>query len=208
MSEDAGYVAIVLAAGASRRMGEGRNKLLEAVDGRALVAHAVDAFVAAGLQRIVVVIGHEADRVRASLAGRPGVEFVVNVDWADGMGCSLAAGARHLIETESTPVAGVFVTVGDLPGLPPAAIEAARAAHAAAPAAEAICLPSHAGRDGHPVLFGRDHLEGLAELAGDRGARAIVQANEANVRRVAVESDGIFCDVDTPDDLARARGAS
>ena len=202
-----GYVALVLAAGASTRMGEGRNKLLEEIDGEAVIARVVDAFLAADVRRVLVVVGHEAERVRSALAGRPGVEFVPSRAWAEGMGRSLAAGARSLIGDGGEPVAGVLVTVGDLPGLPSEAIERVLAAHRADPSPLAICLPTHAGRDGHPVLFGAGHLSALAELEGDRGARAIVDANAAHVRRVPVDSDRILQDVDTPEALARARDA-
>ncbi len=200
-----GYVALVLAAGASRRMGEGRNKLLEEIEGEALVVRVVDAFFDAGIRRVVV--GHEAERVRSALAGRPGVELVSNSAWREGMGHSLAAGVRSLTIEGSEPVSGVLVTVGDLPELPSEVIERVLEAHRADPSPRAICLPTHAGRDGHPVLFGADHYAALAVLEGDRGARAIVEANAEQVRRVPVDSDRILRDVDTPEALARARNA-
>lgn len=202
-----GYVALVLAAGASRRMGEGRNKLLEEIEGEALVVRVVDAFFDAGIRRVVVVVGHEAERVRSALAGRPGVELVSNSAWREGMGHSLAAGVRSLTIEGSEPVSGVLVTVGDLPELPSEVIERVLEAHRADPSPRAICLPTHAGRDGHPVLFGADHYAALAVLEGDRGARAIVEANAEQVRRVPVDSDRILRDVDTPEALARARNA-
>lgn len=201
----AAYGAIVLAAGASRRMGEGRNKLLEAIEGRAIVARVVDAFLEAGTRRVVVVVGYEAARVRDALAGRDRVEFVPNPDWSDGMGHSLAAGARAWLADGGTDAPGVFVAVGDLPGLASDVIEALCAAHATSSSPRAIFVPTHAGRDGHPVLFGRAHLPALAALGGDRGARSIVEANAAHVHRVPVDTDRILRDVDTPDELTRAR---
>jgi molybdenum cofactor cytidylyltransferase len=200
-----GYVALVLAAGASRRMGEGRNKLLEEIEGEALVVRVVDAFLAAGVRRVVVAVGYEAERVRSALAGRPGVAFVSNPAWREGMGRSLAAGVRSLDIDGGEPVSGVLVTVGDLPRLPTEAVLAVLDAHRADPSPRAICLPTHAGRDGHPVLFGAAHFSALAALEGDRGARAIVEANAEHVRRVPVDSDRILRDVDTPEELARAR---
>lgn len=201
----AGYVAIVLAAGASRRMGGAHNKLLEPIEGVPMVARVVDAFVEAGVGRIVVVVGHEAERVRRAFAGRTGVECVLNADWQEGMGRSLATGVRVAIRDEGRSVPGILVSVGDLPGLSAELIERVCAAHAADPSPRAICLPVHAGRAGHPVLFGRAHLPSLALLGGDRGARAIVEDNAAHVRRVPVDTDRILRDVDTPDDLSRAR---
>ena len=68
-----------------------------------------------------------------------------------------------------------------------------------------IRVPTHAGRDGHPVVFGAAHLAALAALDADRGARSILEANPQDVERVAVGGDGILRDVDTPDALEEAR---
>ncbi|MGH7000937.1 MAG: NTP transferase domain-containing protein, partial [Stellaceae bacterium] len=78
--------AIVLAAGRSRRMGT-VNKLLIGVDGKPMVRHAVDATLAAGLAPVVVVTGHESDKVAAAVSGLP-VTLVHNPDYADGLSTS------------------------------------------------------------------------------------------------------------------------
>ena len=201
-----GYVALVLAAGASRRMGPDRNKLVEEIDGRPLVAGVVDAFLEAEVERVVVVLGHEADRVEGVLADRPHVEFVSNPDWREGMGSSLAAGARAVRAEAGETLRGLFVCVGDLPALPAEVISSLRRLHAEAFSADAICVPTHAGRDGHPVLFGSAHLPALAAQSGDRGARAVVIGHAKQVRRLEVDDDRILADVDTPEELARAKG--
>ena len=201
----ADYVALVLAAGASRRMGADQNKLLEEVGGRPLVAGVVEAFVEAGVDRVLVVVGHEAERIEAVLAGRPGVEWVANAAWSEGMGSSLAAGASALAKEAAGRLDGVLVCVGDLPGLSPEVIGQVCAAHAESASPAAICVPTHGGRDGHPVLFGRVHLDALVAQSGDRGARGLLLEYADDVRRVPVESAGIFEDVDTPEQLERAR---
>ncbi len=85
--------AIVLAAGRSQRMGA--NKLTLMLEGKPLVRHAVDAARAAGLEKIIVVVGHEAEKVRAALAGAE-VAFVVNQDYAEGLATSLKKGVAAL----------------------------------------------------------------------------------------------------------------
>lgn len=202
--EGATLVGLVLAAGASRRMGPGRNKLLEIVGGRPLVAAPVAALQEAGIPRIVVVLGHDAGRVREALAGAQ-VEFVENTEWASGMGRSLAVGIEAIAGGSGGAASAVFVSVGDLPGLRAVHVEQVVDAWRADPAPERICVPAHDGRDGHPVLFGPAHLPALAALEGDRGARAILDAHSEAIVRVEVASDGILADVDTPDALARAR---
>ncbi len=195
-------VGLVLAAGASRRMGPDRNKLLEEVDGGPVVARVVSALREGGVERVVVVLGYEAERVRAALAGAA-TEFVHNEGWEQGMGTSLAAGAASLLSEDSEHLAGVVVTVGDLPALRAAHVRAVVEGDALGPVS--IRVPTHAGRDGHPVVFGAAHLPALAALEGDRGARSILDANTCDVERVAVDGDGTLRDVDTPDALEEAR---
>src|SRR5438309_80621 len=76
-TEPVRVAGVVLAAGASRRMGPGRNKMLLEFEGEALVRRAARRALAAGLSPVVVVLGHEADRTRAALAGLA-VEIALN----------------------------------------------------------------------------------------------------------------------------------
>lgn len=206
MSAADGVVAIVLAAGRSARMGADCNKLVEDVGGRPLIAWPVDALREAGLEAIVVVTGFEAERVEAALAGR-GCRFVRHAGWAEGMGSSLACGARAVAASDPG-VEAVLVCVGDLPGLRAAHVAPVLAAARGADgriAPERIVVPGLDGRSGHPVLFGAGWLARLARLAGDEGARALVREQAERVVRVAQPDAGGLADVDTPAALASAR---
>jgi molybdenum cofactor cytidylyltransferase len=99
--------AVLLAAGSSTRMG--RNKLLLELDGQTVVRRAVRAAIDGGVDRVVVVLGHEADLVRAQLDGLP-CEVVVNPDHARGVGTSLHAGIRHAAGADA-----VVVLLADMP---------------------------------------------------------------------------------------------
>ena len=191
-----GVVGLVLAAGASKRMGPDRNKLLESIRGRALVTVPIQALRDAGVERIVVVLGHEADRVRAVLP--EGVESIVHEGHDEGMGSSLAAGARHV--RASDPEAAILVCVGDLPGLEPEPIRILLDAMAGAPA-DAIGVPVHAGRRGHPVCFGPARTGALASCSGDEGAKGVLRAAGASLIEVPVASSAILEDADTPADF-------
>lgn len=202
-------VGLVLAAGRSARMGGARNKLVEVVGGRPLVAWSVDALAGAAVDAVWVVTGFEAERVEAALAGRA-CRFARHAGWAEGMGSSLAFGVGAIAEGKEA-IEAVLVCVGDLPGL--------RAAHVASVIAaardpdgriapERIALPVFAGRTGHPVLFGAGWLARLAALEGDEGARALVREQAGRVVRVAQGDGGACGDVDTPEALEAAqRGA-
>src|SRR5436189_6427168 len=84
---------VILAAGASRRMG--RNKMLLELEGESLVRRAAQRALAAGLSPVVVVIGHEADRLRAELKGLP-LELAVNPDYTGPTSGSLHRGLNLL----------------------------------------------------------------------------------------------------------------
>lgn len=186
--------AIVLCAGRSQRMG-GTNKLLAELDGKPVVAHAVDAVLASSARPVVVVTGHEPERVQAALAGRA-VRFVHNPDYAAGMSTSLRVGALAL----SAEADGLLICLGDMPRIRPAELEAVIGAFDPDDG-RSLVLPTYRGQRGHPVLISARYLPALAELSGDVGARAILKRHAESVCTVPVEHDGVLTDVDTPEAL-------
>ncbi|MFD1332415.1 NTP transferase domain-containing protein [Methylopila musalis] len=190
---------VVLAAGRSSRMG-GPNKLLEVVDGRPMVRHAVEAALAADLDEVVVVVGHQRERVVAALEGLP-ARFVVNPDFADGLSTSLRAGLSAL----ASGTDGALVALGDMPRVGPDLIR--RLVAAFDPAAGAhVALPTHHGVRGNPVLWGRRFFPELMSVTGDVGGRALLGLNAQWAREVEVEDAGPVTDVDTPEALRALRG--
>lgn len=192
--------AVVLAAGQSRRMGD-RNKLAIPVasdDGvKPMVAHAVDAAVAAKAHPIIVVLGHEDAKVRALLEDRD-VVFVTNADYAEGLSTSLRTGMKALPDG----IDGVLVLLGDMPKVGKADIEKLIAAFNPVEG-RAIAVPTFRGKRGNPVLFGAAFFETMAHAAGDTGAKHLIGENEDQVIEVAMDSDAVLADVDDPAALAR-----
>jgi CTP:molybdopterin cytidylyltransferase MocA len=207
-----GLAGIVLAAGRSARMGPERNKLVEPVAGRPLVAWPVDALLEAGIAPVFVVVGFESDRIRTALRGRP-CRFVEHAEWPEGMGSSLARAMRELLAESPLPEA-VLVCVGDLPGLRAAdvarVVDAARreVGEGGAFDPDRIVVPVFDGRRGHPVCFGARHFAALAQSTGDEGARALLEQNADRVLRLEIANEAILRDVDTPTDLESARKQS
>jgi molybdenum cofactor cytidylyltransferase len=186
--------AVVLAAGEATRFG--RTKQLVALRGRPLVQHAVDAAAEAGVDEIVVVLGHDAERVRATLELPPAAHAVVNPRFAQGQSTSLAAG---LAACDPTCEAAV-VLLADQPGI--------RADHIYAlvsgfrdTGGPVVRLRF---RDGPgPALLARRVWPEVSELTGDTGARALAEARPELVRWIDVDEDAP-ADVDLPEDLGRA----
>ena len=190
--------AILLAAGRGTRMG-GPNKLLEEIRGKAIVRRVAESVASSRAAPVVVVTGHEGDRVEAALGGID-VKRVHNPDFAAGLSTSLKAGLASL----PADADAVAVVLGDMPDVSAALID--RLIAAIDPARGAlIAVPTREGRRGNPVVWSRRFFDDLARIEGDTGARhLIVQHNEAVVE-VPVEDEAAFHDIDTPEALQRAR---
>jgi molybdenum cofactor cytidylyltransferase len=190
--------AVVLAAGRSTRMG-GPNKLLEDLGGKPLVRHAVEAALASNARPVVVVVGHQRERVAAALAGLA-VTLVENAAYAEGLSGSIRAGIAALPETAD----GALILLGDMPEVDAPLID--RLISAFDPARGAlVVVPSRDGRRGNPVLWARRFFGDLVRLDGDAGARHLIVANAESVAEVAASGERAFRDIDTPEALSAAR---
>jgi CTP:molybdopterin cytidylyltransferase MocA len=181
--------AVVLAAGASTRMG--RPKALLEHHGRSFVACAVDLAARAGCAPIVVVTGaQELDGL--GLAAR----LVHNENWQRGQLSSLQTGLAALEDP-----AGVLVLTVDRPHLRATTVVTLVAAFRTAP--QFSWQPAHAGRRGHPVIYPRSLLPMLAALPTSADPRELLRAHEALRHTIAVDDPAVHDNLDRPEDLAR-----
>jgi CTP:molybdopterin cytidylyltransferase MocA len=189
-------VGAVLAAGAGRRFADGV-KQLAPFSGRPLVEWSIAAMAAADrVERTVVVVGFEAEAIRAAADLSPATP-VLAPDWEEGRSAALRAAVRAAGKDASALV----VVLGDQPLLHPGAIDKAVERAGRRPA-----RAFYDGRPGHPFVLPR-HLFAAAEaLTGDRGLRQI----ESTLDVIRVDCDGLgsSSDIDTTIDLARLRSTS
>lgn len=187
---------IVLAAGEGRRFGG--TKQLEGLRGRTLVQHAVDAAAGGDVDEIVVVLGHDARRVRDSLELPGGGRSVINDRYAQGQSTSLAAGLSAL----SSASEGAIVLLADQPGIEPRHVRALVNTFLDLDDGSEILRIRF--RDGPgPALLARSVWKEATGLSGDTGARALFDAHPDRVRWVPFDEDAP-ADVDRRDDLERA----
>ena len=191
--------AIILAAGQSRRMGQ-INKLLAQIDGQAMVNRVVAAVRASRAGPILVVVGHEADKLRAAI-GNDNVRFVENPDYAKGLSTSLARATAALDRN----VDGVVVCLGDMPRVSAAAIDRLIAAFDPLEG-RAICVPTYNGKRGNPMIFAQRFFDEVRDISGDLGARQLTGAYPDLTCEVEMAEDGVLLDIDTPSALSRIRG--
>ena len=186
--------AIVLAAGRSTRMGT-VNKLLAPLDGRVMVRAVVDALEGSSVRPVVVVTGHEADRVEEALAGA-GVRIVHNAEYREGLSGSMRAGLAALPNSAQAAV----ICLGDMPLVASKHVDKLVAAFDPAEGRE-ICVPVFEGKRGNPVLFARRFFEEMAAVRGDVGARHLIGEYEEYVCEVAMDDRAVLVDVDSPQAL-------
>jgi molybdenum cofactor cytidylyltransferase len=187
--------AVVLAAGLSRRMGQA--KLLMKVGGRAIVRYVVESVLAGGVDSVWVVTGPDVEPIEAALAGLE-VQIVVNPAPEEGQAGSVRAGIAAL----PASVDAALIALGDQPLLAPSIIPALLAARRTSP--KLIVAPRYRDGQGNPVVFKREIFPDLLRLAGDQGARPIIQQEPTRVEWVDLDLP-MPPDVDTPDDYEKIR---
>jgi molybdenum cofactor cytidylyltransferase len=192
-AERAGRIAgMVLAAGTSSRLGA--NKLLLRLDSEPLVRRAVRQAAEAGLAPVIVVLGHEAERVAAALGGLA-VETIVNPAYRAGMHGSLQTGIGRV----PGDCAAAVVLLGDMPLVTVAMIEAL--AERFRRGTEPLILSLYGEVQAPPTLYARSLFPALAE-AGTGGGREVVLSHRSEAAEVHWP-EALLADVDRAEDAAR-----
>jgi molybdenum cofactor cytidylyltransferase len=189
---------VVLAAGRSTRMG-GANKLMALFEGRPLVRRVVEQALASRAGEVVVVTGHQEDRISDALS-ELGVRRLHNAGYASGLAGSLKTGVRGL----SAEADGALVMLGDMPAISAPDLDRLIDAFASA-GGRAIARATVSGKRGNPVILPRALFSEIMKLEGDTGARHIVEVGGYPVIDVEIGA-AAEVDVDTPEAMRAAGG--
>lgn len=185
---------IVLAAGGSSRFGA--PKQAAPVDGRPMLTGLLERLTGSAPQPRVVVLGAQAELI-ADLVPRGEWSFVINKDWATGIGSSLQAGLA------AAPIAEqVLVVLGDLAWLKAEAIE--RVVQRAQVSNADVVRAFDGDLPGHPLLLRGAALIAARSQSGGSGMRPLL--SQLSVDRVECDGLGVASDVDQPDDLSQPQG--
>lgn len=185
--------AVITAAGYSSRMGS--PKALLDWGGKPLLQHQID--ILSGFGQVIVVLGHEAERLRASIAPSPTTQLVLNPAYAEGRSSSLQVGFRAIVgQPRAILVAGTDQPL-DVRVLGPL-IDAMEPE-------TSLAVPVRKGRRGHPVLLAGRLLDQLRHVAREpEGLRSIVRRHQSESVEVALDLDAPWWDLNTPEDYAAA----
>jgi molybdenum cofactor cytidylyltransferase len=189
--------AILLAAGESRRMG--RLKALLPWRGTTLLAHQVLALLEARAGRVVVVLGHQFERLEPLIKGIAGATWSVNPDYAQGKTTSIKVGLNALGPED--PAAVIILNV-DQPRSPEMISDLIRRHYAAG---RLITIPTYRGKGGHPIVVDSALLPELRAICEEaQGIKAVVRAHEESTHRVEMDSPEVLWDLNTPGDYQEA----
>lgn len=197
---------IILAAGRSSRMGEGRYKLLLPLGDRPVLAHVLAAAQTSHARPIVLVIGHQAEQVRAQIPPyitHPDLTIVENPNYLQGMSTSLHVGIQTLMDhnntTPLTPdsIDSVIVLTGDQPLLTSSIIDTLITTRHTS--GKPIVVSHYNGKRGNPTLFAASLFPELLDIQGDQGGRSILDAHRPDIAIAEHNDPTASYDVDTWD---------
>jgi molybdenum cofactor cytidylyltransferase len=204
MHESHSTAAIILAAGSSTRMGNGRHKLLLPLDNRPVLTHVIDAALASQARPIIIVLGHEAEQVLTripSYVEHPDIQILQNPAYLQGMSTSMRIGIEILLSNgyrkseASGEVDSALILLGDQPLITPQIIDMLiETWHITG---KRIIAPIYAGKRGNPILFAASLFPELLEITGDEGGRSVVERHRQEVEAIELSDAIANYDVDT-----------
>lgn len=189
---------ILLAAGESRRMGS--PKALLRYRGKMFIERICEAFLAAGVDELIVVLGARATELQRAIPAHPALRTVINPHYFQGQLSSLMTGLGAVSADSEAAV----VNLVDHPLITTETFQALIASFRANPLP--ILIASYHGKRGHPVLFSSQVYGELLAAPLDQGAKVVVRKDPSRVREVPLDDPGILADIDTPADYRRYVG--
>lgn len=185
--------AILLSAGESRRMGS-QNKLLMPLGSTTLIEQSVDHLLGSKAQEVIVVLGHEATRVRKVLTGRK-LKFVENHDYREGMTTSIQAGLRAV----ASETKGMMICLSDLPNIEAKefdtiidVFEAGRRENE-----KLIVVPTYRDKPGNPVIFASHYRARILAHEEPGGCKGVIEQNSDQVVHAIMSTAHVLEDIDT-----------
>ena len=195
-----GVGAILLAAGESSRMGQ--LKALLPWRNTTLLEHQLRSLLDGGVQLVVVVVGHDADRLKPIIEAVEGASWTLNNDYLQGKTTSLKAGVAALA---GQPISDVLLLNVDQPRN---ADTVRRLLERHQASSFRITIPTHGGKGGHPILIAAELFPELAEIEEEsQGLKAVVRRHAEATERYELDDPSVLLDLNTPEQYKKALDA-
>jgi molybdenum cofactor cytidylyltransferase len=188
--------AVILAAGEGRRFGE--CKAMARLDGETFLEVIAGRLKAIDCDPVIVVGGRDADAIIGE-ATRLQINYAINTDWKKGQFSSLKAGLSNV----KSDICGTFITLVDHPFVASETYRLMKEAFAKFP--KRIVIPVYDYKRGHPILIPAEIIRQIIESSEETTLRDIIKNHESMVIQFRCEDPGVLKDIDTKDDLERAR---
>jgi molybdenum cofactor cytidylyltransferase len=185
------FVAIVLAAGESKRMGE--PKMLLDFGGKTMIERVLDNVKAPEIDRIIIVLGANREKIADKL-NDSSLIYSYNEKFTEGMLSSVICGVRSVPEETEA----IIVFQGDQPFINKSVISILVKAYSIT--GKGIVIPLFNGKRGHPLLIGKKYFHEIEQLDASEGLRALSRKHDDDVFTVDTNEPGILRDFDTKDD--------
>ncbi|MFH1031465.1 MAG: nucleotidyltransferase family protein [Chloroflexota bacterium] len=189
--------AILLAAGESTRLG--KLKALLPWQGKTLLQHQINALIKAGVTEIIVVLGHQADKLSPLIETTPQIKVVRNPHYRQGKTTSIKAGLKVI-----NPASDTILILGVDQPRSAATLKALLKHHQKTKAL--ITIPEYRGKGGHPPIFSASLIPELMAITEEQaGLRAVINRPGREVKRLEMPSEEVLLDINTTADYERAK---
>ncbi|OYT39279.1 MAG: nucleotidyl transferase [Desulfurococcales archaeon ex4484_58] len=196
------FVSIILAAGLSTRFPG--NKLLYVWNGKPVIRWTVENALNSNVDRVIVVTGHDRDRVLNALEDLCCYDEIYNENYREGMSGSVKAGVRHAIGKYGNSIEAILFTPGDCAWIPPVIYDLMIMKFKEEK--PLILVASYRGRKGHPILFDASLTNDLLMVSEEtRGLKFVVKKNWWGLKILETNYPGVILDIDTYNDLNRIK---
>ena len=184
--------AILLAAGQSKRM-NGVNKLTKEIQGIPLIKLSVKNILASSINELIIILGHQKEIIEKLIDKNEKIKFVFNKNFESGMASSIKTGLNNLSEKTEA----FFICLGDMPMVSHDIYNQLIKSKDN----KEIIVPTYKGQQGNPILFAKSMKEKIMDIAGDIGAKKILELNKDKILNLEINDQSITKGFDTQNDF-------
>ena len=185
--------AILLAAGQSKRM-SGENKLTKEIRNAPLIKHSVKNILDSSIDELIVVLGYQKEIIQKLIDNSEKIKFVFNKNFENGMASSIKTGLNNLSEKTEA----FFICLGDMPMINHDIYNQLIKSKDN----KEIIVPTYKGQQGNPVLFNKSMKEKIMNIAGDNGAKKILELNKDKILNLEINDQAIIETFNTQKDFS------